>query len=439
VTRPDESSAAQLIFSGQLAAFRRKIEGENMPGNLDGLFARHVLGDGAQLRWRVDPEMGAWLEENADRLEDAPALAVLGYLAAARPKLLTIFSDALVAGLERLMQRDPYPIDRVTPLYSASHLTGLRLAGQAVQDRLPGFLPWLRGTFDHASRKPNDQWLELVHKHVLAELTGEPTELLDLASMSGDALAAAFYLISCGTGTVKHAADDLRGVQRRAMHEFLRTDPAETDVRKAVLWLHFAETAAMASADELVVRVEQVSRVLSHFPSALRRWRWDADDLQDPIRWRIDAEREVQDILWIMLRAAFTDVIDEATLPKLAHSSFRADFAFPRQGLLIEVKYARTHKDFKEIEHQVMVDSVAYLKETDQYREIIVFIYDDSRSVEHHDLTQRMLSEMPGIADVIIVSRPGMLPEADQRKNEAALGGARSPKARASGRSRRPP
>jgi len=42
-----------------------------------------------------------------------------------------------------------------------------------------------------------------------------------------------------------------------------------------------------------------------------------------------------------MLRPVFDDLVDEETLRKLGHSTYRADFAIPSLGLLIEVKYAR--------------------------------------------------------------------------------------------------
>jgi hypothetical protein len=40
---------------------------------------------------------------------------------------------------------------------------------------------------------------------------------------------------------------------------------------------------------------------------------------------------------------------------------------------------------------------------------LIVFIYDDSASVQEHDTTRRALVQIPGIIDVVIVSRPSQL------------------------------
>jgi len=175
--------------------------------------------------------------------------------------------------------------------------------------------------------------------------------------------------------------------------------------------LKAANDIVNASIDQLILSKSHVALVLGRFQAAMRRWRWDPDTLQNPVHWQIPSEREVQDILWIILRSVFDDLKDEETLPKIGHHSFRADFGLPRLRVLIEAKFARQGADFEKIEREIMEDSVGYLNETDLYKEIIVFIYDHSSSVERHDLTRQALLSVPGISEVIIVSRPGMLPD----------------------------
>jgi hypothetical protein len=119
------------------------------------------------------------------------------------------------------------------------------------------------------------------------------------------------------------------------------------------------------------------------------------------------------------LRSVFDDVIDEDTNPKVGHASTRADFGIPSIRLLVEVKYVYegTTAEFKKIEQEVMIDSVAYLQRAALYDEIVVFIYDSTASVEHHELTRDALIKVPGIADVIIVSRPGVLAQGSSKPN----------------------
>lgn len=159
--------------------------------------------------------------------------------------------------------------------------------------------------------------------------------------------------------------------------------------------------------------------MLEQFEASLKRWRWDSQELKSPIRWPIVSEREVQDILYLMLRPVFLDVEDEDALPKFGHSTYRADFGIPSLGLLIEVKYARSSAAFKDIEKEVLEDIVPYLQTPERYNRIIVFIYDDSASVQVHETTARALRRVPGISGVVIVSRPSQLP-VDQTKSQPA-------------------
>ncbi len=130
-------------------------------------------------------------------------------------------------------------------------------------------------------------------------------------------------------------------------------------------------------------------------------------DVKQPIQWPVTAEREVQDIVWIMLRSVFDDLVDEEPLRRVGHSSYRCDFGLPRLGVLVEIKYARSADDFKKIEKEIIQDSVGYLHDRATYTKLVVFIYDASCSVQEHDVTQ---SALPDIIDVVIVSRPSHLP-----------------------------
>jgi hypothetical protein len=102
-------------------------------------------------------------------------------------------------------------------------------------------------------------------------------------------------------------------------------------------------------------------------------------------------------------------VVDEDALPKLGHSTYKADFGIGSLKLIIEAKFATSKDDFKKIEKEVQEDCIPYLRDL-RYESLIVFIYDDSASVQEHDTTRRALLEIPGIVDVVIVSRPSQLP-----------------------------
>lgn len=204
---------------------------------------------------------------------------------------------------------------------------------------------------------------------------------------------------------------DLSRLQARVLHEAAVADPSALGAARAALVWSAVHASLVRSADELVLSRSHVAALLRCFEAAMRRWRWDDHAaVKHPIRWEITAEREVQDILWVILRSVFDDVVDEQPLPKVGHSIYRADFGIPSLRLLIEAKYARKAGDFKALEKEIMEDSIAYLLETrDRYDRILVFIYDESASVQEHGLTEMGVRKLPQIEDVIIVSRPSQL------------------------------
>lgn len=113
--RPAESrgpSAVVALLGAQQRALVDRVTGANAPGNLEGLFAYHVLHDEPDfpLAWAVNPATRAWLTANADRLGHMPALAALGFglrhfRATAPPSVVTRLAD----GLAKLRLRDPFP------------------------------------------------------------------------------------------------------------------------------------------------------------------------------------------------------------------------------------------------------------------------------------------------------------------------------------------
>lgn len=182
----------------------------------------------------------------------------------------------------------------------------------------------------------------------------------------------------------------------------------QTAYQAAVIWSATHASVLHALNSELI-SPSDVTAILIRFEDSMKRWRWDSAGIE-PIRWRIDGEREVQDLLWLVLRSYFDDLVDEDALPKLGHSFFKPDFGIPSLRLIIEAKYASTAGDFKKIEREILQDSVGYLLQSDRYENIIVFIYDASSSVQEHGTTKQALKMAEGILDVVIVSRPSQLP-----------------------------
>ncbi len=420
-TPDDTSGQAASQIGSWLTGAAQRISPGNTPGNLDGLFARHVLADVPVpgLTWDVNPATEQWLDENRHGLSHAPVLAALGYgLRLSTAGNLAAIRDALASGLTRLMRRDPFQ-DRLTFVNDTRQVVGIGLAAQAMSAELPAIRAWLLEILSDQRLQPAGRFQDLLQRHVRSTLDGQPALADPQPPDDAAALALIHWMAVTGTARLAGPASQLTALQQRILKAALRTDPAALTIPQAAVIHRAVADILDASIDQMVLSRSHIGTVLRRFEAAMRRWRWDEDDLHDPIRWPVRSEREVQDILWLILRSVFEDVVDEETLPKVGHSTYRADFGLPRLGVLIEAKYARHYTDFKKIEKEVMEDSVAYLRNAGPYKEIIVFIYDESASVQEHDMTAAALRDLDTISDVIIVSRPSRLPVPDQRPRKA--------------------
>jgi hypothetical protein len=349
------------------------------------------------------------------------ALAFWGYLTHlghdARPVRASI-----EAGLADLQRRDPFPDHRVSFVYDPTLAVGICAAARHVRDTSPDAATWLERTLADARLPADGSFQALGRAFALSLLTGQPAGIPYTAAVTApEELAFIVWLVATGRAQLIDTRDRLGPLTERLLTAAFACDPAQMAVPRAAITLTALRHIAGVTARQLTDGPGAVSAILNRFDAAMERWRWD-EGVSDPVRWRIDAEREVQDILWVMLRPVFDDLTYEDPLPKVGHASFRTDFAIPRLRLLIEVKYVRDTGAFRTVEQEVMVDAHAYLAETDSFDQIIVFIYDDSASSEHHATTRRAILNIPGITDVIICSRPGRIPDRRTRSQPAASG-----------------
>ncbi|MET9225828.1 hypothetical protein [Lentzea sp. NPDC003310] len=408
-----QSDPTGQLLAGQLAALEAVILTSNRPGNLDGLLAHHILGDRhVAFHWDVNPMTLEWLAENEHRLEHGPGVAILGYGLTAFPSTTSPAArQHLVEGLRILQRRDPFRADDgVTFVNDPGQIVGVALAVNLVRDELPRAREWLAAVLQDARLQPPGL-LVVFQEHAryllgLESHLGADHRAVDDLSV----LAGLQWLAMSSERPVVETADEMRALQSRLLTELVLGKAGQVSVPRAALLLEVASQLVTASVDELVLGQSHVALILSRFADAMRRWRYDGDDVERPTRWKVTNEYHVQDILWIMLRPVFNDLVDEETLRKVGHSTYRADFGIPSLGLLIEVKYARKAGDFKIFEKEILQDHGAYFMDNGPYRKMLVFIYDESASVQEHGTTRNALVPLENITDVIIACRPSHVP-----------------------------
>jgi len=410
----DTSALLPQTIGAQQHSFAERLARVNVPGNLEGLFGYHVIGDDRALpfQWHVASLSDEWLSQHANRATQTPILAAIGYGLNALRERAPASVAAFEQGAHALRQRDPFPADRVSFAYQPTTYLGLALGAVALGGSGDALRTWLHNTLLQRLKQEIAPFQRLEFAYIDHVLTHTVASVADIDQYhTADDLAALLWCAGQGAIRLVAPGSNVNQLQREVLRLALLQDAAALDAtRAAILWRTVADILDHAVADVLQSS-PYVAVILRRFEAAMRRWRWDEDArVKNPVRWVIRSEREVQDILWLILRSVFDDVLDEETLPKFGHSTYRADFGIPSLRLLIEVKFVRQASDFKTIEKEILEDSVGYLHATSRYDRILAFIYDHSASVQMHEDTARDLQRLPAIEDVIIISRPSQIP-----------------------------
>ncbi len=352
--------------------------------------------------------IGLWLGVIADIPGWKPALGLKRYQGIAEAgAALAATGDAaarscFVEGVAWLQQRRFFVPGQPAGLEADPvALVGLAL-GLDANDADASARDWLTGIIRRALQTEGDTGRMELLKLALALLTNDESAWLALSPMLQAAVAI--------KGKVAPTAD----VRRAALRQVIDPGPLEPEwalFGKAALETIFALEAAV---DFEQATVEQVARLLRGVPAALKRWPWEqrpktSGRTGQAQRWDIQNEYHVQSLLWALLRPVFPGLEDEEHLPSVGHKHPRADLLIPALRLVVEVKFLRdaTQAARAEITEQVAADVGLYLTDGSGYDRIIPFIWDASASVHHHDEMANGLRKLRGIADVVIVSRPG--------------------------------
>jgi len=410
-------NGVRAMISEQLLALEASISPSNKLGDVDGLFAHFIL-EGARIgrwTWEVNCADTTWVQDHASGLTrgNYNLLSALGFsLSITQPNKQDGWFTTFIKGMEVLQKRDLFPTDGVSFPNIPRIFLGLALGAKAIPDanKKDAMCKWLLDVLNQVVLRKAGASPGLTYVCIRSLLVNEPQRVERGNITSVSEMAFLEWGINKHVFEVRDSPKEISEFREHLVSEILSTDAQQLDSTQAAILWYGLNHCLTVSVHELIVSPSHVAIILSRFQDGLRRWRWDSEQVKHPIRWAIREEREIQDIVWMMLRSVFSDLVDEDTLPKFGHSSYKADFGIPSLGLLIEVKMARKAEDFKTIEKEIMEDSRGYLSQTGRYSRILVFIYDDSASVQEHGITKQALKKLPEIEDVIIVSRPSHLP-----------------------------
>jgi hypothetical protein len=132
--------------------------------------------------------------------------------------------------------------------------------------------------------------------------------------------------------------------------------------------------------------------VLTRFPQCLRK---EKKNLQD--------EDDVQRVLWVMLRSQFDDLVDEEYLRRFGLKNYRLDIGIRSLRTIVEAKFVRPRADLGKLQDELLADIQGYLKSTDEFDKLILFIYDCSRRLHLDTQFVRDLEKIEGVQKVVII------------------------------------
>jgi hypothetical protein len=393
-----------LYLQPSLDRLRVAVLEQNRSGSVEGLLAHHVLKDDTRicLEWHVGCTQ-EWVDTEF-KPTNLDHVAALGYFLWAQP--ISKFTPQMLDGLGRVRERDAFKGEHLSLARNPTRLLGIILGCLALGTAASETLTWCREVLEKMRQKGLTGFDPLV-PYLFFQALGTKMPAAAPSSASLYELAFADWVIRHQMHQYEPSLQQLSDDRQSILFQAATDLRFESASQAAFIWSSVTSILfhALGAAS---LQARHVAAVLQNFEAAMKRWRWDGDELQKPVRWSITQEREVQDILWLILRSYFPDVVDEDALPKLGHSTYKADFGIGSLKLIIEAKFVTSKDDFKKIEKEVQEDCIPYLRDL-RYESLIVFIYDDSASVQEHDTTRRALLEIPGIVDVVIVSRPSQL------------------------------
>jgi REase_DpnII-MboI len=155
---------------------------------------------------------------------------------------------------------------------------------------------------------------------------------------------------------------------------------------------------------------------LEHIPVGLKRWTWeDAGRTRgaEPVKWRVENEYHVQNLLYVLLAPVFNDIADEVNLQPVGQKNPRIDLYLPSLHTIIEVKYRKdVKKSFRTLIGEIAEDASLYRADA-KYKDarIVNFLWDCTRATQEHAKFREGVLKIDGINGCVVVSAPSTMDE----------------------------
>jgi REase_DpnII-MboI len=160
--------------------------------------------------------------------------------------------------------------------------------------------------------------------------------------------------------------------------------------------------------------LDDLVEFLGHIPVGLKRWTWEDKGRTrgaEPVKWQIENEYHVQNLLYVLLAPIFKDIADEVNLQPVGQKNPRIDLYLPSLHTIIEVKYRKdVKKSFPTLIGEIAEDASLYRADP-KYKDarIVSFLWDCTRATQEHAKFKEGVSRIGGIDGCVIVSAPSTI------------------------------
>lgn len=153
---------------------------------------------------------------------------------------------------------------------------------------------------------------------------------------------------------------------------------------------------------------------LKRIPIGLKRWTWeDTGHTRSavPVKWLIENEYHVQNLLYVLLAPIFDDVADEVYLQPIGQKTPRVDIYLPSIHTIIEVKYRKDTKKTFQVLISELAEDVSLYRSDPTYKDarIVSFLWDHTRSTQEHAKFTEGILKIQGMDGCVVVSSPSMI------------------------------
>jgi hypothetical protein len=155
-------------------------------------------------------------------------------------------------------------------------------------------------------------------------------------------------------------------------------------------------------------------KFLENIPVGLKRWTWEETARTkgaESVKWSVENEYHVQNLLYVLLAPIFNDIADEVTLQPVGQKNPRIDLYLPALHTIIEVKYRKdTKKSFQMLIGEIAEDASLYHVDT-KYNDarIICFLWDRTRATQEHSKFKEGILKIKGINGCVVISAPSTM------------------------------